>query len=114
MSITTTKPPPTPINNGLAVTSTSTSSLNGTYACDSLTQQAMQAECNAMLLSGESDTFADGSTSLNWPDKSGATHAFNPTQFHNLVVAISNFVVGCFQYGHGVTSTPPATSATIA
>jgi len=95
------------IDGGLAVTSAGDSALNGTYMCDPQHMQAVQAEANAILLN---QTFADGSTTLAWPDKGGATHNFSVAQFHTLVVALSWFVAQCFLYGNGtVTSAPPAT-----
>ena len=99
---------------GLAVTSTGSPALSGTYACVGLGASSMQGEVNAMLLAGATPVFADGSTSLEWPDLKGTVHTFNPAQFHELVVAIANFVNQCFQYSVGITTTAPPASVTIA
>jgi len=98
------------IDAGLDVTSTATPALNGTYLCDAYHMSAVQAEANAILLD---QAFADGSTSLNWPDKDGATHSFSVVQFHTLIVALSWFVSQCFLYGNGTIATQPATTYTI-
>jgi hypothetical protein len=102
------------MQGGLTVTSTGTPALSGTYGCTGLYLTAMQAEVNAMLLAGATPAFADGSQSLNWPDNRNVGHAFNPAQFHELAVAISNFIVQCTQYGIGLIPNAPATSVTIA
>jgi len=99
---------------GLTVSSTSAPSLNGTYLCDGVRWDAITAQANAILLSGATPSFADGSQSLSWPDKSGALHSFTPAQFHELIVALSNFVAQCYLYGEGATQTAPAAIATIA
>lgn len=98
---------------GLAVTSTSTPALNGTYRTDGLAMTGIEAEMNALWISN-SATFADGSASLNWPDKSGASHTFSIAQFKELVTAISLFQAQCAQYAAGILTTAPANSATIA
>lgn len=96
---------------GLTITSTATPALNGTYMTQGRSLEAMQAEINSLLLN--TNVFVDGSTSVNWPDKTGAGHEFTEAQFRTLVNAIDQFVVGCFQYGAGLTTTAPSSSATI-
>jgi hypothetical protein len=95
---------------GLTVTSQSDSALNGTYAADLGTMQAMQHECNAILLN---NTFADGTTTLNWPDKSGTSHSFTVAQFRTLISALAQFVTACFFYGNGTSTTEPSATANV-
>jgi hypothetical protein len=96
---------------GLQVNSTATPALNGRYACDAAHLQAISLEAASIALN---TTFCDGSTALNWPDMQNAGHSFNVAQFHNFAVAVGNFVVQCLQYGCGLTTTQPPTTATIA
>ena len=74
---------------GLTITSTSTSSLNGTYLCDPTTTSQINAEVSAILLNG---TFADGTTSIAWPDASGNFHTMTIAQFKNVATAIGSYV----------------------
>jgi hypothetical protein len=101
------------LEGGLTVTSTGTPALNGKYAATGhYIADWWQAEVNAVAMSGTA--FADGTTTLNWPDMTGATHAFDVAQFKELVAAVSLFQAQCAQYGRGITTTPPADTATIA
>lgn len=102
------------VDAGLLVVSTSTPALNGTYATSGLAAQAMFAEATAILLAGTTPAFADGTQSLNWPDQSGNSHTFTPAQFHELAVAVADFLVQCEQYANGLLTTAPAANATIA
>jgi hypothetical protein len=96
---------------GLAVTSTATPALNGTYLCTDDAITALQCQCDS--LTRNSGTFVDGTTSVNWPDKTGAGHTFTVAQFGTLINAINLFVVQCYQYATGISTTPPTGSATI-
>lgn len=100
------------LSTGLTVTSTSTATLNSTYRADGLAWQALMAEMNALWISNN-ESFADGTTSVNWPDKSGAAHTFTIAQFKTLVTALSLFVVQCEQYAAGILTTTPSNTATI-
>jgi len=95
---------------GLSVTSTATPALNGVYGTESATLDALHGE--ALSLALNSNVFVDGSTTVNWPDKSGAGHSFSEAQFKTLVNAIDLFVVQCLQYAAGIAGAP-ATTATI-
>jgi len=99
------------LTTGLSVTSTATPALNGTYACQGWALEAMQAEMDS--LTRNSGVFVDGSTTVNWPDKTGAGHAFSVAQYGTLINAINQFVVQCFQYSEGVATTAPSGQATI-
>ena len=102
------------LNQGLAIASTSTPALNGTYLVNEIVGEGLQAEANALMLGGTTPVFADGSTSLNWPDRTGAGHTFTPAQFLELVHAVNYFVSQCAQYAAGILTTAPSASATIA
>jgi len=99
------------LETGLAVTSTATPALNGTYLCQHLALEAMQAEMDS--LTRNSGVFVDGATTVSWPDKTNASHSFTVAQFGTLINAINQFVVACFQYEAGITTTPPTGTATI-
>jgi len=101
------------INAGLQVTSTATPALNGTYACDGYTMSGLQAEINAILFSGATPVFSDGSTTLNWPDITKAGHSFDVAHFRSLAEAIGHFIPACTQYAVGLTATAPSNTATI-
>jgi len=96
---------------GLTVTSTATPALNGVYGCESAALDALHGE--ALSLALNANTFVDGSTTVNWPDKSGVGHSFSEAQFKTLVNAIDLFVAQCFQYAAGVITTAPGANATI-
>lgn len=99
---------------GLTITSTSAPALNGTYRTSGIALEGIQAEANALMLGGSTPVFADGSASLNWPDKSGGVHAFTPAQFLELVHAVNYFVSQCAQYAGGAINIAPNATATIA
>jgi hypothetical protein len=101
------------LGGGLVITSTGTPALNGTYQVSGLAWQAIQAEVNALFLSGGT-TFANGGTSQAWPDASGAQHIFSVAEFHNFAMAIANFVANCALYSTNVLTTAPPNTATIA
>lgn len=97
--------------SGIAITSTSTPALNGSYRTDGIFMLGLQAEINAVALDG---TFADGTATLNWPDAKGAAHTFTVAQFKTLAMAIANFQAQCAQYAAGLIATAPSSSVTIA
>jgi hypothetical protein len=75
---------------GIAITSTGTSSLNGTYACDKGTQQNIVAE--QVYISNEG-TFTNGGTTMAWPDVSGTYHTFpSTTEFTAFAKAVAQYV----------------------
>jgi hypothetical protein len=116
-------PPPAPVLTlaqqaqallaaGLTITSTSMPALNATYPTDPATQDHIQAEVNAILLQG---TFADGSTSVVWPDVTGAAHTFpSVAEFKLFASAIAAFVAGNYKVLNGSSTMLPAATATIA
>jgi len=114
-------PAPTPyqiyaaaINAGLAVTSASTPSLNGTYSV------TMQAQSNfAGVTSGLANThdLPNGASTIIWYDASGAPHNFTSTQLLALADAVRNYVYDLiYTYNTlqaGGTASWPAATATI-
>jgi hypothetical protein len=96
---------------GLAITCTSAAALNGTYPAMGLALSAMQAEMDS--LTRNANTFVDGTTSVQWPDRGGTAHTFTVAQFGELINAINQFVVQCYQYAEGIGAAPSG-SATIA
>lgn len=96
---------------GCAITSTSTPTLSGTYACDTLSQQHVQAEVTSILLNG---TFADGTTSAVWLDAADAPHTFTIAEFKALATALAAFVSGCLKVVNGQSTTLPTQPSTIA
>lgn len=99
------------IGTGLTITSTSTPALDGTYSVGATAQQQINAEVTSILLN---DTFADGSSTIEWLDVTGASHAFTIAQFKTLATAIAAFVSACVKVMNGQVMTLPATTATIA
>ena len=99
------------IAGGLAVTSTATAALSGTYAADTTTISYVNSELNSILLNG---TFADGTSTVEWPDSSGTLHAFDVAQFKTLAAALGAFVAGIRKCMIGVAgATLPAATAAI-
>lgn len=97
---------------GLSVTSTSTPTLNATYACDQATMNKIVGEVVQILNSG---TFIGGGSTLTWPDISGVPRTFpSTTQFKAWASAIGAYIQAVTQYADGITSTLPANSVTIA
>lgn len=96
---------------GLTITSTSTSSLDGTYATDPVSQQHISAEVTSILLN---DTFTDGTSSIAWLDAAGASHTFTVAQFKTFATAVAAFVSACLKCVNGQSTTLPSASATIA
>lgn len=96
---------------GLAITSTATSGLNATYPSDPNTISYVNSELNAILLN---NTFADGTSAIQWPDISGALHAFDVAQFKTFASALGAFVSGIRKCVIGVSGAVlPDSSATI-
>jgi len=88
---------------GIVLTCTSNAALSGTYAIDPLSQQkitAIAAAINANLgLPGGGSTF-------NYPDISGAPHAWTAVEFPKLAKAALNFIYALDVALAGSTSLP--------
>ena len=74
---------------------------------------AIQAEVNALLMSGATPAFAGGGTTLEWPDETMTGHSFTVAQFQAFAQAVNAFVAACYLYGRGIETTAPSSSATI-
>jgi hypothetical protein len=75
---------------GMNITSSSTSSLNGTYAIDPTSQQRVAAISLYIQVNGK---FPAGQSSLPWPDAAGTPHAFaTPSQFQAFATAMGDYV----------------------
>lgn len=110
-------PPPTlaqqaaaALGAGLTITSTSTPALNGTYPADPATISYVNSEMVSLAKNG---TFADGTTSVQWPDTSGALHTFSVTEFEAFAGAMGKFVALCRQCIIGASQSLPPSTATI-
>lgn len=79
------------LGTGLAITSTGTHARDGQYAADPQTISFVNSE---MIALASSKAFADGTTSIEWPDADGALHEFNTTEFAALATALGAFVSG--------------------
>lgn len=96
---------------GLTIISTATTSLNGIYAVDATSIGYVNSELNSILLNA---TFADGTTTIEWPDTSDALHACNVPQFKTLAAALGAFVSGARKCILGASgATLPAATVTI-
>ncbi|WDD94657.1 hypothetical protein Bsp3421_004791 [Burkholderia sp. FERM BP-3421] len=96
---------------GIAISSTSTPALNGTYACDQLSQMdiiAIETSINA------GKGFPGGATTFNYPDVSGVMHAFSEANFTNFAAAVRNYVYALKSVIAGVSTTLPSSTAEIA
>ena len=98
---------------GLAIASTSTPALNGTFDVSASAQDHMQAEMIALLNSGGT-TFADGTTSVVWPDMAGVNHTFTAVQARALFLAAGAYVAALFKVINGTLTALPPASAMIA
>jgi hypothetical protein len=97
--------------SNVTITSTSTPALNGTYATGEFMLQALQGQCDAVALNG---TFADGTTSLSWPDAGNAMHTFSIAEFKSFAAAMSNYISLYAIYACGASTVVPPNTATIA
>jgi hypothetical protein len=94
---------------GIAIKSTSTPSLNGTYAVTPTAQADITATITG-IAAGEG--LPGGGSTFTFLDASGAPHTFTQAQFVALAAAIRNYVYALKLYaaGHG---SQPAARATI-
>lgn len=79
---------------GLVLTSTGTSALNGTYACDADAQAEVMAEVAYLNSTGGAD-FSNGLATIDWTDAAGGDHTFDPAHFVPFAQAMARYVTGC-------------------
>jgi hypothetical protein len=100
---------------GIAITSTATPSLNGTYALDSVsTAQIYQIG----LYASQFGVFPSGNSTFVYPDGTGTPHVFAVTDFINFLHAVAALVTDLNTQAqimlNGGTPTWPVQTATIA
>ena len=95
----------------VAVKSTSTSALDGSYTITAQDQQHLNVEVVSLMLNG---TFTDGTPSVAWPDAKGVVHTFDAAQFKAFATAIGSFVAACIKCQVGTSTALPSASLTIA
>ena len=113
-------PPPPPLTlaqqaavlltGTVAITSTSTTSLSGDYTVTQADQNHLMAEIQSIMLN---NTFADGASTVSWPDSSGNLHTFTIAEFKTFAMALGSFVAACYKCITGATTTLPHTTLTI-
>ncbi|MFL9907360.1 hypothetical protein [Paraburkholderia sp. RL17-337-BIB-A] len=96
---------------GISIVSTGTPALNGTYACDQLSQMDIIA-IETSLNAGKG--FPGGATTFNYPDVTGVMHSFTEADFTNFAAAVRDFVYGCKSVIAGASTTLPSSAVTIA
>lgn len=98
------------IAGGLAITSTSTPAVNGTYAADQAAQLRINAIETAILKNGAFP--GPNGTQIAYPDAAGAMHVFpSPALFSEFATAMANFVADVDLYAAGApgAALPPST-----
>lgn len=103
------------IISGLAITSTSTPSLNDTYGIDDATETHINSELSSIAVNG---TFTNGQITKAWPNlNQTAAHTFTIAQFKTLVTAIGQYkdalVETKITLANGGSASWPTISATI-
>ena len=99
------------IAQGIAITSTSTSSLNGTYGCDPTSVSFIMAELIAILTFS---TFTNGATTLGYVDQAGTSHTFPTTaSFQAFGAAVGKYVGAINAYANGQATSLPSNQVTI-
>lgn len=73
----------------VALTSTSTSALDGTYSIDNESRLDMQSEVLAFETNGQ---FLGGQTTIQWPQTDGTIATFTATQFKAFVTKVGAYV----------------------
>jgi hypothetical protein len=96
---------------GVALVSTSTAALDGTYAIDSESRSDMMAEMIALMANG---TFTNGTTTLAYADAGGTMHSFPVTQFKAFATGVGGLVGALKAIIKTNTGPLPATTLTIA
>lgn len=95
----------------VAVTSTGTPALSASYGITEQDQAHVLSEVQSLMLNG---TFADGSTTVAWPDASGVVHTFSVAEFKAFATAMGAFVAGCYKVLNGSSTSLPSAALTIA
>jgi hypothetical protein len=100
------------LNSTVAITSTNTPALDGTYSITSSDQSHINAVITNIMLN---NTFPGGVSSYAWPDADGTLHTFpDTTTFKSFATAIAGYVAALYGVAHGTLSALPSNSITIA
>ncbi len=95
----------------VAISSTSTPMLDGSYTVTPDDQAHISVEVQSLMLNG---TFADGASTVAWPDASGTLHSFSVAEFKAFATAVGGFVAACLKCQNGASTTLPSAALTIA
>ena len=99
------------IAGGIAITSTGTPALNGTYATNAAAQANMLGVVSYINANGK---FPGSSGTVTWYDMAGQPHVFSTVaEFMALYTAGLDFVMDCQLVADAGTGTLPVASATI-
>lgn len=96
---------------GIAITSTATPALNGTYAVDQVSQMdilSIETSINA------GKGFPGGAQTFGYPDMVGAMHAFTEANFTNFAAAVRDYVYALKCCVSGTLTALPSKTTTIA
>lgn len=99
------------LGSGLTIASTATPSLNGTYAIDQLSQMDIIA-IETSLNAGKG--FPGGATTFDYADMAGTFHSFTQANFTDFAAAVRDYVYALKSVIASVSTTLPASTATIA
>ncbi len=95
------------LTSGIAITSTATPSLNGTYGCAPSDQANITAIITG-IAAGEG--LPGGGASFYWVDMTGAPYSFTQAQFLTLAKAIRDYVYALDMFALGAAPQPVATA----
>jgi hypothetical protein len=95
---------------GITISSTGTPTLDGTYACDQLSQMDIIA-VETSISAGKG--FPGGATTFNYPDVIGVMHSFTEANFTDFAAAVRDYVYALKSVIAGASTTLPAASTTI-
>lgn len=97
----------------LTIVSTSTPAMNGPYAVDATTQSHIQSEISAIMLDA---TFADGTTTVVWPDMANPSvdHTFTVAEFTVFARAVGAYVAALYKVINGTLTALPSSSVIVA
>ena len=101
------------LNAGLTIASTSSQASNGTYDVSAISQAHLQSELIALLISGNT-AFADGTSTVIWPDVTGTNHTFSTTEFAAFAKAAGAYVAALYKVLNGTLSILPLPLVAIA
>ncbi|MGI4812021.1 MAG: hypothetical protein ACRYG5_06595 [Janthinobacterium lividum] len=99
------------MRTGVAIVSTATPALNGTYAIDQISQMDIIA-IETSLNAGKG--FPGGATAFGYPDTAGASHSFTEANFTNFAAAVRDYVYALKSVIGGASSALPSATTTIA